>query len=278
MNISQRSILITGCSSGIGAHCAKRLKVDGWRVFVTARKKADIDRLILEGFETFYLDYRDRQSIVDCFDAVIRAGDGRLDALFNNGGYAQAGAVEDVPTDALREQFETLVFGWHELTRLAVAHMRGQGFGRIIQHSSVLGLAPMTMRGAYNAAKYALEGLYTTMWMELEGSDIHLSLIETGPMPSKIAINAVPYVEKYIDVENSVHRAAYKKRIAELKAGGTEDKDGQGAEPVYVQLRRALNDKRPDPHYYVTRITHIAAVLRRILPSGLLYLLLKRFS
>ena len=275
---SQRTILITGCSSGIGAHCARRLKADGWRVFATARKPADIQRLQQDDIETFYLDYRESKSIQDCFSAVMQASGGRLDALFNNGAYSQAGAVEDVSTEALREQFDANFFGWHELTLLCVPVMRRQGSGRIIQHSSVLGIVPAPVRGAYNASKYAIEGLFTTMAMELEGSGIHLSLIETGPIPSDLAKNAIPYIEKYIDVENSVHAENYAKRLGQLGSGGTKDKKGRGAEPVYAQLRRALNDKRPRRHYFVTLPTHVAGLMRRFLPSKLLYRILNAWS
>lgn len=273
-----RNILITGCSSGIGAHCARRLREDGWRVLVTARKPEDIERLKQDGFDVFYLDYREPESIKRCFDDAMKETDGRLDVLFNNGAYSQAGAVEDLPIAALREQFDANFFGWHEMTLLAVAAMRKNGGGRIVQHSSVLGIVPMPLRGAYNASKFAIEGLYSTMSMELAGSGVYLSMIETGPIPSKIALNAVPYVEKYIDVENSVHAADYAPRIAALKAGGTPDKNGKGAEPVYVQLKRALNAKKPKTHYYVTIQTHISGVLKRLLPSNLLYRLLNAWS
>lgn len=275
---TQRTILITGCSSGIGAHCARRLKSDGWRVFATARKPEDIAKLEQAGIEAFYLDYREPESIQNCFDAVTLASNGRLDALFNNGAYSQAGAVEDVPVEALREQFEANFFGWHALTLLCVPIMREQGIGRIIQHSSVLGIVPAPMRGAYNASKYALEGLYTTMAMELEGSGVSLSLIETGPIPSDLAKNALPYVEKYIDLENSVHTADYAKRLAQLRSGGTPDKSGKGAEPVYRQLKRALNDKKPRRHYFVTLPTHAAGLMRRFLPSSILYKILNAWS
>ena len=275
---AQRTILVTGCSSGIGAHCAARLKSEGWRVFATARKPEDIEKLRQNGFETFYLDYREPQSIKRCFDEVMKITDGRLDALFNNGAYSQAGAVEDMPIEALREQFDANFFGWHELTLLCVPVMRRQGFGRIIQHSSVLGIVPAPMRGAYNASKYAIEGLYLTMGMELEGSGVFLSLIETGPIPSKLAMNAIPYVDKYIDLENSFHADNYAKRMKQLRAGGTPAKDGNGAEPVYKQLKRALNDKQPRRHYFVRVHTHIAGLMKRFLPSGLLYKLLNAWS
>ncbi|MEM8540241.1 MAG: SDR family oxidoreductase [Pseudomonadota bacterium] len=275
---AERTIIITGCSSGIGAHCAKRLKEDGWRVFATARKPEDIEELRLAGFDAFYLDYREPASIKRCFDDVMKITGGRLDALFNNGAYSQAGAVEDMPIEALREQFDANFFGWHELTLVCVPVMRRQGFGRIIQHSSVLGIVPAPMRGAYNASKYAIEGLFLTMGMELEGSGVFVSLIETGPIPSKIAQNAVPYFEKYIDMENSYHAEDYARRMKQLRAGGTPDKSGNGAEPVYKKLKRALDDKTPHRHYFVTLPTHVSGLMKRFLPSSLLYKILNAWS
>lgn len=268
---NSRAILVTGCSSGIGAHCAKRLREDGWRVLVTARKEADIARLQAEGFEVFYLECHDPASIKTCFNAALKATGGKLDAIFNNAGYSQAGAVEDIPIEALREQFEVNFFSIHAMTLLAVEHMRAQGYGRIIQHSSVLGFCPMILRGAYNASKYALEGLYGTMHTELQGCDIHVSLLQTGPIPSNVAINALPYLRKYIDVENSHYQEIYRPRIAELEAGGTADTTGTGAEPVYIKLKRALNDKSPRPQYFVTRQTYLAGMLKRLLPSRLFF-------
>lgn len=275
---AQKVILITGCSTGIGAHCARRLKSDGWSVFATARKPEDIELLSQDGIEALYLDYCEPQSIKRCFDEVMQASGGRIDALFNNGAYSQAGAVEDLPIEALREQFDANFFGWHELTLLCVPVMRRQKFGRIVQHSSVLGIVPAPLRGAYNASKYAVEGLFLTMAMELEGSGVNLSLIETGPIPSNMAKNAIPYVEKYIDVENSIHAEAYAKRLQLLNAGGTPDRNGKGAEPVYKQLKRALNDKKPRRHYYVKFQTHMAGLMKRFLPSGLMYKILNAWS
>jgi NAD(P)-dependent dehydrogenase (short-subunit alcohol dehydrogenase family) len=128
---SSRTILITGCSSGIGAHCARALKRDGWRVFATARKAEDLAALKADGLEAFYLDYREPASIEALVRDVLAATGGTLDALFNNGGYAQPGAVEDVPMAALREQFETNLFGWHDLTCRIVPIMRKQRHGHI---------------------------------------------------------------------------------------------------------------------------------------------------
>jgi len=267
----QRTILVTGCSSGIGAHCARALMADGWRVFATARRPEDIERLAADGLEAFYLDYREDDSITALFDAVMERTGGTLDALFNNGAYAQPGAVEDVPTDALREQFEAGFFGWHSLTRLAIPVMRQAGQGRIVQCSSILGLVPMRWRGAYNAAKHALEGLTVTMRMELAESGIHVSLIEPGPIESKFATNALAYIEKYIDVEGSVHREDYEPELRRLRQGGIRSRHKLKPDAVYAVLKHALDHDRPKPHYVVTRPAKIGIVMKRLLPARMLY-------
>jgi NAD(P)-dependent dehydrogenase (short-subunit alcohol dehydrogenase family) len=270
--------LITGCSSGIGAFCARALKADGWRVFATARKPEDIAALNAEGIETFYLDYREPKSIEALVENVLNASGGTLEALFNNGGYAQPGAVEDLPMEALREQFETNFFGWHDLTRRIVPVMRNQGHGRIVHCSSILGLLPQKLRGAYNASKHAVEGLMLTMRMELWGTGIEVSLIEPGPIESKIAVTAAAYADKYIDVESSPHRKSYEKRLALLRAGGTKDPTKLGPDAVYTVLKHALNAASPKPHYVITRPARMGVILKRLLPSKLLYKLLAKSS
>lgn len=268
------TIVVTGASSGIGAHCVRALKAEGWRVFATARKPEDIAALEADGFETFYLDYREPASIDSFFQDVMARTGGRLDALFNNGAYAQAGAVEDLSTDALREQFEANFFGWHALTRLVVPVMRAQGHGRLIHCSSVLGFAPVNYRGAYASSKHALEGLMLCLRAELKGSGIHVSLIEPGPVKSKIASNGLPWFLKYIDHENSVHRESYKRQIARLTSGGSRGGNKPGPEVVHAALRHALLSQRPRPHYFVTWPSKLGAILKRILPAAVFYRIL----
>jgi len=271
-----RTVIVTGASSGIGAYCARALKAEGWRVFATARKPDDIAVLEADGLEAFYLDYREPESIAALVERVLERTGGTLDALFNNGAYAQPGAVEDLPVAALREQFEANFFGWHDLTRRVMPVMRRQGHGRLVHCSSILGLAPVRFRGAYSASKHAIEGLMLCMRQELEGSGIHLSLIEPGPVTSKIASNGLPWFLKNIDVENSVHRADYQAQLARLQAGGSVSKLKPGPEIVHKALRHALLSQRPRPHYVVTVPARIGAVLKRILPASLLYRLLAR--
>lgn len=271
-----RTIIVTGASSGIGAYCARALKRDGWRVFATARKPADIAALQADGIEAFYLDYAEPDSIAALVDVVLERTGGTLDALYNNGAYAQAGAVEDLPVEALRAQFDANFFGWHDLTRRIVPVMRGQGHGRIVHCSSILGLLPVKFRGAYSASKHAIEGLMLCLRAELADSGIKVSLIEPGPIASKMASNGLPHFEKNIDHENSPHRAEYQAQLARLRAGGSKSRLKLGPDAVYAVLRHALEHPRPRPHYIVTLPAKIGMLLKRMLPPALFYRLMSR--
>lgn len=273
-----RTILITGCSTGIGSCCARGMKARGWRVFATARKDADIARLKDDGLESLYLDYTEPQSIAAALEHVLAATDGRLDALFNNGAYAQPGAVEDLTMAAMREQFETNFFGWHDLTRQVIPVMRDQGHGRIVQNSSVLGLVAMGFRGAYTATKFALEGYSDTLRIELDDTGIFVSTIEPGPIRSRMGQTAALAARRHIDMENSVHRDYYKRRIAALEKGEGNTSGQLGPEAVLKVLVHACESARPRTHYYVTRPTHIAAAMRRLLPARMLHAALARTS
>ena len=268
------TIIVTGASSGIGAHCARALHAEGWRVFATARRPQDIAAIEADGIECFYLDYREADSIAALVDAVLARTGGRLDALYNNGAYSQPGAVEDLPVSALREQFEANLFGWHDLTRRLVPVMRRQGHGRIVSCSSILGLVPARFRGAYAASKHALEGLMLCLRAELAGSGVHVSLIEPGPVESRIAVNARAWFERNIDHETSVHREAYQAQLARLRAGGTRSRLKLKPDAVYAVLRHALLSPKPRPHYVVTVPARLGVVLKRLLPASLLYRIL----
>ncbi len=269
-----RTIIVTGTSSGIGAHCARALKAEGWRVFATARRPEDIAALEADGLEAFYLDYREPDSIARLVDDVLARTGGRLDALFNNGGYSQPGAVEDISVAALREQFEANFFGWHDLTTRIVPVMRAQGHGRIVHCSSIMGLAPFKYRGPYAASKHAVEGLMLCMRSELLGSGIHVSLIEPGPIKSKIATNALTWFLKNVDHENSVHKAAYQEQLDRLNAGGSVSRMKPGPEAVHAVLRHALLSSKPRPHYVVTLPAKMGAAMRRFLPAAMFYRIL----
>jgi NAD(P)-dependent dehydrogenase (short-subunit alcohol dehydrogenase family) len=264
-----KSILITGCSSGIGYASAIALKARGWRVFATARNDADIARLNADGFEALYLDYTDRASIASCAAEVGRRAGGGLDALFNNGTYGQPGAVEDLPTEALEAQFQSGFFGWHELTRLCLPLMRANGGGRIVQCSSVLGLVAMKWRGAYNAMKFAVEALSDTMRLELKPHNIQVILIEPGPIATRFVEHALDAFEKNIDRENSFYKTDYIKQSARLGKGGS-NRFKLPAEAVAAKLVAALESRKPKNRYYVTTPTYMMALCKRFLPPALL--------
>lgn len=270
----QRTIIVTGASSGIGAHCARALHARGWRVVATARNDADITALEAAGMTAVRMDYREPDSISALVETAMARGDGRIDALFNNGAHAQPGAVEDLPVEALREQFEVNLFGWHDLTRQIVPVMRRQRAGRIVHCSSILGLVPVMYRGAYVASKHALEGLMLCLRAELGGSGIHVSLIEPGPIESKLATTALGWFERHVDVEASSHRDAYEAQLARLRAGGTRSRFKLGPEAVMKVLEHALESRHPRPHYPVTVPAKTGLLLKRLLPAPLFYKML----
>jgi len=272
----KKTVLITGCSSGIGYCVAKGLQARGYRVFATARRRDSIEKLLAEGLESFRLDLNDSNSIHFAFEEVMRRSSGELYALFNNGAFGLPGAVEDLNRDALRAQFETNVFGWQELTNLAIPVMRQQGYGRIIQNSSVLGFVALPFRGAYNASKYAIEGLSDTLRLELRGSNVHVSLIEPGPISSLFRMNAVKALEKYIDIENSVHREKYQGVLARLNKQGPAVPFTLPPEAVLKRVIHALEAPKPQARYYVTVPTYLFGFLKRILTTRALDVLLAK--
>jgi NAD(P)-dependent dehydrogenase (short-subunit alcohol dehydrogenase family) len=257
-----RSILITGCSTGIGHYAAHGMKARGWRVFATARKREDIESLAASGLDALYLDYTEPDSIAAAAEKVFAATGGTLDALFNNGGYAQPGALEDVSTDVLREQFETNFFGWHDLTRRVIPAMRRQGHGRIVMCSSVLGLIAMGFRGPYVATKFAIEAHADTLRIELAQAGIRVSVIEPGPIRTNLTQTSIRYARKNIDIENSVHAAFYARRLRRMEKGGNTFGE-LGPEAVLKALVHACESANPRPQYFVTRPTHLMSLLRR---------------
>jgi NAD(P)-dependent dehydrogenase (short-subunit alcohol dehydrogenase family) len=273
-----KTILITGCSSGIGLCVAQGLQARGWRVFATARKTADVERLTQLGLESLLLDLADSASIHAAMDEVLRRSGGTLDALFNNGAYGQPGAVEDLGRAVLREQFETNLFGTHELTCRAIEVMRRQGHGRIVHNSSLLGLVALPFRGAYNASKYALEGLTDTLRLELHGSGIHVSLVEPGPILSRFRANAMAKYKQNIDADSSFFRDTYQRMENRLTKVGPAAPFTLPPEAVLAKVIHALESPRPKARYFVTFPTWMFAVLRRLLPVGGLDWVLRRVS
>jgi len=262
-----KSILITGCSSGIGYNVARGLQQRGHQVIASCRRAEDVERLTREGLICIQLDLDDSNSIQSAFLQCLELCNGKLDAVFNNGAYGLAGAVEDVSRTAIRDQFETNVFGWLELTNLALPVMRQQGNGRIIQNSSVLGFVALPYRGAYSASKYAIEGLSDTLRLELADTDIHVSLIEPGPIESHFRQNAEKAFHKYIKREGSAHEQNYLAMEQRLQKKGHAAKFTLPAEAVLDKVIHALESHNPKARYYVTFPTYLFGYLKRILSS-----------
>jgi NAD(P)-dependent dehydrogenase (short-subunit alcohol dehydrogenase family) len=267
-----RSILITGCSSGIGAVAAHILRGRNWRVFATARKSEDVTRLKDLGFESFRLDYEDPESIKATAEAVLKATDSELDAVFNNGAYAVPGALEDLPTEALRALFEANFIGWHDLTRQLIPAMRANKSGRIVQCSSVLGFVALKYRGAYTASKFALEAYSDTLRQELKGSGVHVSLIEPGPIDTRFTQNALANFDRWIGpdvMKASLHRKTYEKRRIRMEKGDPGPFK-LPSEAVVKRLIHSVEAKHPKARYHVTIPTTVMAVAKWVLPTFLL--------
>ena len=266
-----KTILITGCSSGIGLDAADTLHHRGWRVFATCRREEDCRALQERGLESFRLDYADPASIDTAMAEALSRCDGALDAVFNNGAYAQPGAAEDLGIEALQASFQTNLFGPHEVARQALRVMRRRQQGRIVNCSSVLGFAYLRFRGAYTATKHAMEGLTDTLRLELHGTPIKVILIEPGPIRTLIREKARAPYERWIDRDSSAWRETYETvlepRLYAENPG--PDRGEMGPEAVTRKLIHALESPNPKARYYVTRVTHIARAFRILLPSSM---------
>jgi len=272
----KKSILITGCSSGIGLDAALTLSSRGYQVIATARKQADVLMLQEKGLNACLLDLAQTDSIKAGLSFALNETGGTLDFLFNNGAYGQPGALEDLPTQALRAQFESNVFGWHELTKQVIPVMRKQGHGRIIQCSSVLGFVSMAYRGAYNASKYALEGLSDTLRLELKSSNISVVLLQPGPINTQFRANALVAFKQNIDENKSIHLAQYQQQEKRLASKTSNAKFTLEPKDVTKALIHALESKRPKTRYRITVPTKLFAVFKRILPTRWLDSLLSK--
>ena len=277
--MARQSILITGCSSGIGLDVAITMQKRGWLVIASCRKQQDCDELRTQySLDTVLIDYEQPETIeTGLADALIKTG-GRLDVLFNNGAYAIPAAVEDLPTDALRAIFEANFFGWHSLTRAVIPLMRQQNSGRIIQNSSVLGFAAMRFRGAYNATKFALEGLTDTMRLELHGSGIKMILVEPGPIRTRIRENAYIQFQRWIKWEGTALEAMYRKGLIPRLSAINPPKDTfeLQVDAVTKAVVHAAESKRPKLRYRVTTATSLMMIAKRILSSRALDALARR--
>lgn len=273
-----RSILITGCSSGIGLDAARTLASRGWRVFATCRSEEDCAARRTEGLESFALDLADDASVAEGAAEALARTEGRLHAVFNNGAFAVPGAVEDLPRAALRAIFETNLFGQVDLTNRLLPAMRAAGEGRVVFTSSVLGLVAAPWRGAYVATKFALEGIVDTLRLELAGTGIAVSLIEPGPIATPFRSKSIPHFERHVDWRASPHRAAYEATLLRrlYQPDTSHDRFERSPAAVTACLVAALDSRRPSPRYFVTTPTHAANLLRRLLPTTALDRIVRR--
>ncbi|KTD60135.1 oxidoreductase with NAD(P)-binding Rossmann-fold domain protein [Legionella sainthelensi] len=268
--MKEKIILITGCSSGIGFDAAFALKKRGHRVIGSCRKEKDVEKLLNIGLEAVQLDVSDSSSIQNAFAKVLAKTEGRIDVLINNAGYGQAGALEDITREVLRTQFETNVFGLVELTNLAIPVMRKQGHGRIINISSILGIISMPFRGAYNASKYAVEGISDTLRLELQSSGIDVITVEPGPIESRFRDNCVDNSLNYIEKQHSYFSKQYERMLEEFKQKKTASIFTRQPDAVIKKLHHAIESKRPKTKYPVTIPSHLMILLKRILPTKML--------
>jgi len=270
-----QNIVITGCSTGIGLETAKYLQAQGYKVYPTVKSEKDLTPLRAMGFENVMkLDVRKKEEITKVINAVLLE-DGKIDVWFNNAGFGQAGALEDIQTDILREQFETNVFGLHESTRQIIPIMRKQGHGKIIQHSSVLGLVSLFGRGAYNASKYAIEGLTDTLRLELKDTNIYPVLLNTGPITSSFRKTAMQKLKENVDIENSVFSESYQKSLQATKSSVPFNEEAISVAKVVEKIILA---KKPKPRYYITKATYLLGYLKRLLSTRRLDNILSRIG
>ena len=276
--MQKRSVLITGCSSGIGLHIAQVLQQRGYHVLASARKAEDVTKLSKRGLKCVTLDLNDSNSIQQAVASIIEETQGNIFALVNNAAYGQQGAVEDLSRDALRQQFETNVFGLVELTNLILPLMHQQGYGRIIQISSVLGFVAVPFSGAYIASKFALEGITDTLRLELKNTNIHVSLIEPGPIKSEFRQNALRKYKENIDNQNSRFNKSYNIAEKRYTNNGGIMPFTLGPDAVLKKVLHSLESRRPKARYLVTVPTYLLAYLKRILPTRALDLILLKSS
>lgn len=272
----EKSVIVTGCSSGIGLRTAQMLKERGFRVLATARKSMDVEHLVKEGFESLQLDLASNESIHAAMSQILALTQGHIWGLVNNAAFGLPGAVEDLTSDVLREQFETNFFGTHELTRLVLQAMRKHNTGRIVQISSVLGFVAVPYRGAYVASKFALEGLTDSLRMELKGSGIYVSLVEPGPISSRFRQNAYQLFKDRIDIEKSSQRQRYNELEEHFRHFGGGSFFTLPPDAVAAKIITALESPKPKARYYVTAATYILSFLKRVLPTSVLDFILMK--
>lgn len=239
----------------------------GWTVWPTARSDKDLDQLREQGFDPVNLDISKEESVSAASADILERSGGELGGLVNNAGFAQPGAVEDLTRDLLRYQFEVNVFGMQQLTNALLPALRRGGGGRIVQISSIYGLMSVPVVGAYCASKYAMEALSDALRVELRGTGVYVSLIEPGAIITEFRRNAVNAGESAA-YEASRFTSAYEKEMARRKKQRpTPNFFKRPPEDVAKKIQHALESPRPHSRYRVTPTAHIAAFLKRLLPT-----------
>jgi NAD(P)-dependent dehydrogenase (short-subunit alcohol dehydrogenase family) len=265
---TDRTVLITGCSSGIGEAAAGRLVGSGWDVYATARRPEVLSTLADAGCTTLALDVTDELSMTAAVDAVLDGSGGRIDALVNNAGYSQSGALESIDVEDVRRQFETNVFGLLRLTQLVLPAMREQRSGRIVNIGSMGGKLTFPGAGAYHASKYAVEALSDALRFEVAGFGIRVVLIEPGLITTNFDAKAAAEMAEYAEGEGP-----YAEFNASVMRSTTDVYDGPMArlggppEAVAKVIEKALTKTRPRSRYLVTPSAYGAIATRRMMPD-----------
>jgi NAD(P)-dependent dehydrogenase (short-subunit alcohol dehydrogenase family) len=258
------SVLITGCSSGIGAATARRLRVAGWDVWASARDPGRLDELREMGCRTLRLDLTDPESMTAAVRAV-EAEHGAVRALVNNAGYSQSGAFESVPMERVRAQFETNVFGPVELTRLVLPGMRRARSGRIVNVSSMGGRLVFPGGAFYHATKHAVEALSDALRFEVQGYGIHVVVIEPGLVRGGFGETAAATIEARPEVgtEYDEFNAAVARATREAYQGGLLARLAGAPDDVARAIERALSSRRPKPRIKVAPSARLLLAQRR---------------
>jgi len=260
-NVTKKIALITGASSGIGEATAQRLLADGYVVYAAARRLERMQALGARGARLLSLDLTDDASIVAAVDAIQRS-EGRLDVLVNNAGYGSYGALEDVPLNEGRRQFEVNVFGLARLIQLSTPMMRAQGSGCIVNITSIGGKMHEPMGTWYHATKFAVEGLSDCLRMELAPFGINVVIVEPGAIRTEWT-----GIAKESLLRQSGHTAYAEQAVAHARLFESGETSKMVSEPDVVAktISRALRARRPRTRYATGGGAHVILFLRRIL-------------
>ncbi|HEY5653968.1 MAG TPA: SDR family NAD(P)-dependent oxidoreductase [Pontiella sp.] len=270
LRIEDKSVLITGCSSGIGLSTAELLRSNGWKVFPTARKADDLDALRQSGFDAVKLDVTSSESIAAAVGWILVKNEGKLGAVVNNAGFGMPGAIQDLSRDAMRQQFEVNLFGLQELTNKLIPVFREQGYGRIVNISSVVGRLSLPFMGIYSASKFALEAVSDAQRVELYPDSIAVSLVEPGPISTKFSANCAGQGEELLDTSSSKFGESYKRYFKKRRNGGmSEDRFRLPPEAVAKKILHALESPHPKIRYKVTIPAYLGDWIARFVPSTL---------